>query len=236
MPRQNILSIMIFVSLGAIVGLGAYTIWISKATSYLSDRPEACLNCHVMGPQYANWLKSSHHNVATCNDCHVPHDNFLHKYSFKAMDGLYHSTIFTLGLEPQVIKARPASSAVIEENCKRCHSDFILRTSLSDSMGPHPHQEDPAQAAIYKSSSTTTAATAAATTPGGAAAQATHQIVGSLLTGSGEHRPCWSCHREVPHGRIKSLSSVPFTQAPFIEAVFSEKGEGTPKVKGATNK
>ncbi|RLD60336.1 MAG: cytochrome c nitrite reductase small subunit, partial [Bacteroidetes bacterium] len=27
-------------------------------------------------------------------------------------------------------------------------------------------------------------------------------------------RECWECHREVPHGRVNSLSSVPYARIP----------------------
>jgi cytochrome c nitrite reductase small subunit len=27
-------------------------------------------------------------------------------------------------------------------------------------------------------------------------------------------RQCWECHRETPHGRVHSLSSVPFARVP----------------------
>ena len=27
-------------------------------------------------------------------------------------------------------------------------------------------------------------------------------------------RPCWECHRETPHGRVNSLSSVPYARVP----------------------
>lgn len=30
-----------------------------------------------------------------------------------------------------------------------------------------------------------------------------------------QDRPCWDCHREVPHGRVNSLSSVPNAQVPL---------------------
>ncbi len=112
------------VALGAFFGLAAYVVKISNAHSYLSDAPETCINCHVMYPQYATWNHSSHREVATCNDCHVPQTSFLAKYSFKAMDGLRHSTIFTLRLEPQVIQIKEAGKAVVQANCLRCH-DFL---------------------------------------------------------------------------------------------------------------
>ncbi len=30
-----------------------------------------------------------------------------------------------------------------------------------------------------------------------------------------EERLCWDCHREVPHGRVKSLSSTPYARVPL---------------------
>lgn len=94
---------------GIIFGLGAYLVYVSKAYSYLSDDPKVCVNCHVMGPYYATWQHSSHKMVATCNDCHVPHNNILNKYFFKAKDGLRHSYIFTMRKEPQAMQAITAS-------------------------------------------------------------------------------------------------------------------------------
>lgn len=31
-------------------------------------------------------------------------------------------------------------------------------------------------------------------------------------------RLCWDCHREVPHGRVNSLSSVPYARVPMLES------------------
>lgn len=33
-----------------------------------------------------------------------------------------------------------------------------------------------------------------------------------------ESRTCWECHRETPHGRVNSLSSVPFAQVPLLKS------------------
>ncbi len=152
------------VLVASIFGLGLYTLKLSNAASYLSDDPQACVNCHVMTPQYITWTHSSHREVAHCNDCHVPHDNVLNKYYFKASDGLYHSTIFTLRAEPQVIKARKASINVIQNNCIRCHQDQVTDAKLMDMVADHQHKRT--------------------------------------------DRLCWECHREVPHGKTRSLSSV----------------------------
>ena len=116
--------IPLFVIGGLVTGLGAYTIYASRAHSYLSDEPSACINCHIMIPHYQSWSHSSHREWAHCNDCHVPQDNIISKYAFKAADGLYHSTVFTLRNEPQVIHARNASKGVIMENCVRCHTQL----------------------------------------------------------------------------------------------------------------
>lgn len=109
---------------GVLFGLVAYLVYASKAYSYLSDDPKVCVNCHVMGPYYATWQHSSHKNVATCNDCHVPHNNIFNKYFFKAKDGLRHSYVFTMRSEPQAMKAIPASQEVIYDNCVRCHTQL----------------------------------------------------------------------------------------------------------------
>lgn len=114
--------------LGAFCGLGAYTIYMSRAWSYLGDDPATCVNCHVMAPQYASWFHSSHRERATCNDCHVPHTSTFDKYAFKAMDGLYHSYVFTMRDEPMSIRAKEGSSTVVMDNCIRCHT--TLNTAL----------------------------------------------------------------------------------------------------------
>ncbi len=101
-PRQFVLPL--FIVGGLIVGLGAYTVYMSRAHSYLSDDPKACINCHIMTPYYQTWNHSSHAQWSTCNDCHVPQDNVISKYAFKAKDGLYHAAVFTVRKEPQAIR------------------------------------------------------------------------------------------------------------------------------------
>ena len=121
--------LIVIVLTGIIAGTGLLIIRASKAHSYLSDDPETCINCHVMYTQYASWTHSSHREVATCNDCHVPHDNVVRKYFFKAMDGMRHATIFTARLEPQVIQIKNAGANVVQENCIRCHIELVSMVS-----------------------------------------------------------------------------------------------------------
>lgn len=159
--------------LGTICGMGGYIFYVSKAWSYLSDEPKTCVNCHIMRPEYVTWSRSSHREHATCNDCHVPHDNFFRKYFFKAKDGMRHATIFTINGYPQTITMLPPGRRVVQENCIRCHGN------LTEMVGANVSYDD-------------------------------------AMDGNG--RVCWDCHREVPHGRVKSLSSSPFGSAPVPES------------------
>ena len=131
----------VLVSLGIFVGLGFYVLYLSKAASYLSDDPKTCVNCHVMYPEYATWEKGSHGRVTNCNDCHVPQDNIIRKYMFKASDGLRHATMFTFRMEPQVIRIKDAGRNVVQENCIRCHANYLHPISLR-SMGAKSIYED----------------------------------------------------------------------------------------------
>jgi cytochrome c nitrite reductase small subunit len=129
------------VALGAAVGLLALVFHVSRASSYLSDNPETCVNCHVMAPQYATWFHSRHRQVATCNDCHVPHDNKIRHYAFKASDGTRHAFFFTFRLEPQVIRIHSAGQRVVQENCIRCHDAAVHGTTLTEVRGDDVHAE-----------------------------------------------------------------------------------------------
>jgi cytochrome c nitrite reductase small subunit len=175
-PPQWKLPVM--VALGIFVGLGSYVIYLSKAASYLSDDPKTCVNCHVMAPQYATYNHSSHREVATCNDCHVPHNNVFNKYFFKAKDGLRHASLFALRMEPEVIFILEEGKQVVHNNCIRCHSQTLTDPKLASQIPNHAHNT--------------------------------------------QDRVCWECHREVPHGRVNSLSSVPNARVPLPESPVPE--------------
>ena len=111
--------------LGALVGAAGYTAHYADATAYLSDDPAACINCHIMNDQYHSWSSSSHHARATCNDCHVPHDSFLHKYYVKAEHGYRHSKGFTFQDFHEPIQITRPSRDVVIANCVRCHESMV---------------------------------------------------------------------------------------------------------------
>jgi cytochrome c nitrite reductase small subunit len=127
-----------------------------------------------MTPQYVTWSHSSHREHAHCNDCHVPHNNFLTKYYFKAKDGMRHATIFTLRKEPQVIFIKEEGKEVVQENCVRCHTKLLTDSKLLAKTTEYQHFRT--------------------------------------------ERKCWECHREVPHGTVKSLSSTPHARVPVPQS------------------
>jgi cytochrome c nitrite reductase small subunit len=112
------------VSLGLAVGLGGYGLSYARGLSYLSDDPAACANCHVMREWYDAWSRSSHHAVATCNDCHTP-ASLVGKYTVKALNGYHHSRAFTTGDFPDRIVITPANHAVAQETCVKCHESMV---------------------------------------------------------------------------------------------------------------
>ncbi|MEM1137088.1 MAG: cytochrome c nitrite reductase small subunit [Bacteroidota bacterium] len=169
-PPKN-WQIPVIILLGAVVGLAFYMVNAANVTSYLTDNPRACINCHVMTTEYITWNHSAHREVATCNDCHVPHENVLKQYAFKAKDGLYHATIYTLRAEPQAIIMHEAGREVVQNNCIRCHAGQVIDTKTTAFTASH--------------------------------------------TKDRLDRTCWECHRETPHGRVKSLSAVGYHIEPL---------------------
>lgn len=111
------------VSSGLLFGMGTYTFYYGQGFSYLSNDPKACTNCHIMQSYYDSWAKSSHHQAATCNGCHVPHNPVL-KYLSKARNGWNHSKAFTLQDFPEPIRITPANLASLQNNCLHCHDAF----------------------------------------------------------------------------------------------------------------
>ncbi|MEP0814628.1 MAG: cytochrome c nitrite reductase small subunit [bacterium] len=109
--------------LGVFAGMGSYTFYYAKGYSYLSNDPRACVNCHIMRPQYEGWQHASHHAVAACNDCHTPHD-LIGKYYTKAENGYHHSKAFTLQNFHEPIKIREKNERILLHNCVRCHGEF----------------------------------------------------------------------------------------------------------------
>ncbi|WP_404421416.1 cytochrome c nitrite reductase small subunit [Nibricoccus sp. IMCC34717] len=121
---QLFLAVSALASLGLFAGVGTYTFYYGQGYSYLSNDPKACVNCHIMREQYDGWQKAAHHAVATCNDCHTPH-NLIGKYLSKAENGFWHSKGFTLQDFHEPIMIKPRNSASLQQNCVRCHEQIV---------------------------------------------------------------------------------------------------------------
>jgi cytochrome c nitrite reductase small subunit len=113
-----------FVLLGLFLGVGGYTFYYAEGGSYLSDDSKACANCHIMRDVYDSWQHASHHAVATCNDCHVPH-GFFGKYLSKAENGFHHSLAFTLQDFHEPILIKPKNARILQTNCIHCHESVV---------------------------------------------------------------------------------------------------------------
>lgn len=131
MTKITIFAIILGSLIGLAAGVGGYTFVYAKGYSYLTNDPEACANCHVMETQYAQWLKSPHRAVATCNDCHTP-PGLIPKYATKASNGFWHSYYFTTGGFHEPIRITGRNREVTEQACRKCHAAITATIE-----GPH---------------------------------------------------------------------------------------------------
>lgn len=134
---------MKYVSVLAVVsaiGMFAYVVHASRVTSYLSEDPKVCINCHTMNSPYATWQHSSHREEATCVDCHLPRESFVDKILAKSRDGFNHSYAMTFRTyRTQNIRASENARQRIQANCISCHreavSEILAREELYRTEG-----------------------------------------------------------------------------------------------------
>lgn len=120
----RVLLIGCVVAVGIALGLGTTTFVYAEGASYLKNDPNACANCHVMQEQLDGWERSSHRAVATCNDCHAPHDP-VGKLWVKAKNGFFHSLYFTTGGFHEPIQITASNRRVTEGACRGCHAPIV---------------------------------------------------------------------------------------------------------------
>ena len=121
---ENAIAPLAALAVGGFVGLGAFTFGYGEGWAYLQDNPANCANCHIMRDHLSSYLQSSHHTVATCNDCHLsPHP--IGQWITKADNGFFHSLAFTTGDFPDPIRIKPRNRRVTQAACLDCHSDFV---------------------------------------------------------------------------------------------------------------
>jgi cytochrome c nitrite reductase small subunit len=134
-PARLLFSVLAAVLGGVAIGVGVFTLTYAEVPSYFGSDPLTCANCHVMQQQYDAWLAGPHAHVATCNDCHLPHNSVLDKYYVKAEDGLLHATKFTLGDYPPNIVIRDKNLTIANDSCLYCHGQ--ITTDLMFTQKPN---------------------------------------------------------------------------------------------------
>ena len=132
--KVQLLPALTIASVGMLMGLGGATVNYAEGLSYLSKAPESCANCHIMLPQYDGWQKTSHHQAATCADCHLP-EPFPDTYIAKSENGWNHSKAFTLQNFPEPITITPKNAGILQTNCLRCHGDLVHALSSTFDEG-----------------------------------------------------------------------------------------------------
>lgn len=93
----------------------------------VTDSRPFCGSCHVMAE--AAWThKLSAHAKVACNECHAPAD-LAAKLPFKAAAGTHDIVVNTFGKPEDVIHAGLDTKAVVNANCKSCHTMTNVNTA-----------------------------------------------------------------------------------------------------------
>ena len=117
------IELLIIIIVGILLGMLIYLFKYANGASYLSSDPNACINCHIMEPQFDSWKKSSHHSSASCVDCHLPHET-IKKWIAKAENGFLHSKAFTLQNFHEPIMIKDKNKNILQKNCIQCHDSM----------------------------------------------------------------------------------------------------------------
>jgi cytochrome c nitrite reductase small subunit len=112
------------IAAGVLLGLGIFTFIYAEGLSYFGTEPKSCANCHIMNQQYDSWIKSSHHIVAKCVDCHLPQDT-LSKFIAKGVNGYHHSKGFTFQDFHEPVMIKPHNSQILQDACLHCHEGMV---------------------------------------------------------------------------------------------------------------
>ena len=123
------------ICVGVFTGVSGFTFVSAKGGSYMLDDPAVCVHCHIMREDYDGWRHGSHHAVATCNDCHLPHDSLAGALFVKASNGYHHSAAFTLQNFVEPIRIKPRNAKVLEANCLRCHAELTTEITAHGTLG-----------------------------------------------------------------------------------------------------
>jgi cytochrome c nitrite reductase small subunit len=133
--RRRALRVLAWIAL-ALVVLGAVAAFVMFAPPFhLAERfarPEFCASCHNMQPELQAMRSSVHADLGSCNDCHLPNDDAVSHFFW---DGVFGTRdlieFYGLGRAPYDARATGLSRRIIENNCRRCHSDVVRHVDVS---------------------------------------------------------------------------------------------------------
>lgn len=115
-----------------VIAMGVFVI-STDAVAHAGSDSSTCANCHVMDAAYESWFHAPHQRVTVCADCHLPHDNPISYWVEKGRTGAHDVYVFSTGQTPDMIRAKPGSKTIIQNNCIRCHQ-AAAETMLTGSM------------------------------------------------------------------------------------------------------
>jgi len=107
------------------VAAGAFLSFGPPGLYAKSGSPEFCGSCHVMEAEYESWFHNGGHRRLKCIECHLPNQNLPLHVAWKGIDGMRDTFLFYSGRVPEIIKLSQHGAGVLQDNCKRCHSETV---------------------------------------------------------------------------------------------------------------
>jgi cytochrome c nitrite reductase small subunit len=123
--RKTLVYVLIAMAIAAVLGI--FVAFGPPGLYAKSESPEFCGSCHVLLPEYEAWFHSGAHQNIKCIDCHLPNNNLANHLFWKSVEGVMDSLAFHTGFVSETIHISGHGAAVIEGNCRRCHTELLAR-------------------------------------------------------------------------------------------------------------
>jgi cytochrome c nitrite reductase small subunit len=112
----------------------AFTMFGPPHVAEKISRPEFCVSCHNMRPEYDAFQRSPHQSLDSCNECHLPNDSPVRHWFWDGVFGIKDWTKFNLAAYPQQpdsIQATAITRRMIQSNCERCHAELVGHINIA---------------------------------------------------------------------------------------------------------
>ncbi len=110
--------------LGVVAVLGFAAMLMVKIPALGFAEARFCGQCHAMDFQVETYQHSSHARDANCGDCHDPHGLVIGS-AFAAYTGARDVYRVVTDTTPAEVRTTNLSKKVLQDNCLRCHGDFM---------------------------------------------------------------------------------------------------------------